>query len=358
MRRKKGTRVNGPYSRDGGKRWVVRILTEDGKPIDRSFETEAEASRETERAAAELTGETEQTVSLAIDAYEKYQTAKGNKPRTVMDTIWRLHKFMASHLSRALPRVTTADCQAAYRALTVKWSPDSHRNALAGAKTWGRWVVKQGWWRVSPLEGVEGEGARSTGKEQLRHDESRKFLDACLSRGLDAEPGRVAAMTALIMGMRAGEIVTRQVRDLDNDGRLLWIPCSKTKAGKRTLVIPEVLRPFLLRQARGKLPMANLFNFTSQRIRHWSRKICLEAGVPYVCAHGLRGTNASLALDGGMAPLEVARSLGHASIEMTTKVYAVPGAGQGVAVERGAAILRHNFATTPVAAAETGEEVE
>ena len=32
----------------------------------------------------------------------------------------------------------------------------------------------------------------------------------------------------MVMGMRANEIVSRVVRDLDDDGRLLWIPDSKT----------------------------------------------------------------------------------------------------------------------------------
>ena len=37
------------------------------------------------------------------------------------------------------------------------------------------------------------------------------------------DEGAVAAMMALVMGMRASEIVSRVVRDLDDDGRLLWI---------------------------------------------------------------------------------------------------------------------------------------
>ena len=49
------------------------------------------------------------------------------------------------------------------------------------------------------------------------------------------DTGAVAAMMALLLGMRATEIVSRVVRDLDDNGRLLWIPTAKTEAGKRTL---------------------------------------------------------------------------------------------------------------------------
>ena len=55
----------------------------------------------------------------------------------------------------------------------------------------------------------------------------------------------MAAMMSLLMGMRASEIVSRIVRDLDDEGRLLWIPETKTEAGKRTLPVPEVLQPYL-----------------------------------------------------------------------------------------------------------------
>jgi integrase len=75
----------------------------------------------------------------------------------------------------------------------------------------------------------------------------------------DGEAGAVAALLALVMGMRANEIVSRVVRDLDDDGKLLWIPDSKTEAGRRTLQVPELLRPLLKALAEGKSPEAKLF---------------------------------------------------------------------------------------------------
>jgi integrase len=68
----------------------------------------------------------------------------------------------------------------------------------------------------------------------------------------EEEVGAVGAMMSLLMGMRAMEIVSRVARDVDDDGRLLWIPDSKTEAGKRTLEVPAVLRPHLLEMAKGE----------------------------------------------------------------------------------------------------------
>jgi integrase len=59
--------------------------------------------------------------------------------------------------------------------------------------------------------------------------------------------------------MRASEIVSRVVRDLDDDGRLLWIPTSKTEAGRRNLRVPDTLRPYLQRLAADRKPLDLLF---------------------------------------------------------------------------------------------------
>ena len=50
------------------------------------------------------------------------------------------------------------------------------------------------------------------------------------------------ALGGSTFGWTSDEITSRQVRDVDDRGRLLWIPASKTPAGRRTLEVPEILR--------------------------------------------------------------------------------------------------------------------
>ena len=48
------------------------------------------------------------------------------------------------------------------------------------------------------------------------------------------DEGATAALVALLLGMRASEITTRRVNDLDEDeepGDLLWIPVRKPQRG-------------------------------------------------------------------------------------------------------------------------------
>ena len=345
-------RVYGPYKR--GNSYRIIVVTEDGGRSDLTCESESEAQSVARDAEEQLKLAKDRSVKEAIDAYEVRLRSKGNKPRSITDTLWRLEKLLGPLLPRRLRRLAAEDCQDAYTALAAKMATDSHRNILAEAKTWARWCVKQGWIGESPLEGVEGVGARSRGKEQLRQDEARRFMDAGLAM---RKPGATAAVTGLLLGMRAGEIVSRTVRDLDDKGRLLWIPCSKTPAGRRVLVVPAELRPALLQLAVDKLPLAPLFgDHLPAWVRQWSKKVCKAAGVPYVCAHGLRGTHATLALDAGNSAEAVARSLGHASPSVTTEVYALPGSGQEATASRVCQKLAKNERGSEVAASEPREK--
>jgi integrase len=86
--------------------------------------------------------------------------------------------------------------------------------------------------------GSAGRRKRKHGKPQLWSEEARRWVATGMAEW--GESGAIAALVSLLMGMRASEITTRVARDLDDGGRLLWIPDSKTEAGKGTLRVPEV----------------------------------------------------------------------------------------------------------------------
>jgi integrase len=147
------------------------------------------------------------------------------------------------------------------------------------------------------------------------------------------------------MGVRASEITTRIVRDLDDEGRLLWIPESKTEAGRRVLRVPEELRPYLLELAEGKKATDLLFGYHDRAWpRRWVQRICGQVGVPVVTAHGMRGTHSTVALDFGQTPLVVAAALGHESPSTTLGNYAAPGAGAAARQARVATVLNGDLA--------------
>jgi integrase len=273
------------------------------------------------------------TVSHAIEAYGKHLTEKGLKPRPIEDRLYRLNTFFPDG-TLALTDLTKQTCGAYYEALRTRvsragkvYSVDTHRSMLAEARMLAKFCVGKRWLRASPLDGVEGKGKRRHGKPQLRIDEARRWMAKATELADSGEAGAVATMTALLLGMRASEIVSRVVRDLDDDGRLLWIPDSKTEAGKRTLRVPDVLRPYLQRLSAGAEAQALIFgDHWRDWPREWVQRICEKAGVPKVTAHGMRGLHSTLALEAGITGAVVAASLGHEHVSTTIESYARPEA--------------------------------
>jgi integrase len=88
-----------------------------------------------------------------------------------------------------------------------------------------------------------------------------------------------------------------------------------------------VLQPYLKTLAEGKTPVEKLFgDHWRDWVRKWVQRICLEAKVPQVTAHGMRGLHSTLALEHGASAHVVASSLGHESFSTTVESYAKPEA--------------------------------
>src|SRR5262249_49934545 len=139
----------------------------------------------------------------------------------------------------------------------------------------------------------------------------------------------------LVVGLRCSEVISRAVRDLDDDGQLLWIPESKTEAGRRKLRLPKMLQPLLRELAEGKTSTELLFGYHDRAWpRKWVQRICDDVGVTKVTAHGMRGLHSTLALDAGETAPVVAAALGHESATTTLGHYAAPGAGSAARQDR------------------------
>jgi len=141
----------------------------------------------------------------------------------------------------------------------------------------------------------------------------------------------VGALTSFLLGLRASEVTDRVVRDLDDNGRLLWIEFGKTKRSRRTLEVPALLRPYLLALGKDRPADAQLISRTisertgKKRDRHWLlyhvERLCAEAEVPVVCTQSLRGLHASVATEAGATSHVVASALGHSSPAVTHAHY-------------------------------------
>ena len=331
------TRLFGPYKHNGG--WRCQLEVNGHRKWAPMGETPQRAEQRAQFVIDQIHTANPITVQDAIDHYREHLTSKGNKPDSIENTLAKMRRFFAPVTHTPIVRVTKPRAATLYDDLRTLPSErtgkplaaDSHRNMLAEAKTFLSWCVEQKWLGSNPLASVKGIGKRRHGKPQLRIDEARKLRTLCHEYAQAGESGPVAVLMGLLMGMRAGEIVNRTARDLDDDGHLLWLPDSKTEAGKRAVEVPEELQPYLRERTTGKAPDALIFQ-AKRNGKHWrdwvaeeTRRLCRLAKVPIVCAHSLRGFAATAAIRAGGAPHMVAAALGHVSPTTTLTSYATSG---------------------------------
>lgn len=324
-------RAYGPYENRNG--WRIVIVRADGARVAKTFSDHATAAKTVEEIRRQVDA---RTLGDAVTDY--LDTLRGNGVRASTLTTTR-HRLMAllqlKAGDRALRSVTARVANRLYRArVTDGVSASTHRGELGCAVRLFDHCAERGWTSVNPFADVKPVGRLAAGKPQLRVDEARRLLGA-----LDETPEGTAVMMCLLMGLRAHEVVQRVGRDVDNGGRLLWIPHSKTAAGVRQVAIPAALRQRLMGLVRG--PDDRLFSLTRYALHYHVIRFCRLAGVPRVTPHGLRGTFATLAVTGGGmsgAPAAVAAlapQFGHNDNGATMRRhYLAPGAEETANVAR------------------------
>ena len=331
----KPVRVLGPYC-DGPSKYRL-VIAEDGRKRSVCFKTMEEAEdlkskllRHEEQARAKTVGE-------LVDLWLGFQNfVRGQKQST--------SEYLARQLKGWLPiralatSISEATARALYATLVEQVSPHTKRKRsvtthhlyLYSAKRVWMWATEQGLCKSNPWLKVTPIGRKSKGKPQLRIDEARKLEAVAMQRAKEGDVPSLGTLLMMYLGLRQGEVTARVARDIDDDGRVLWVPFGKTSNARRRLRIPEQLRPLILRLMAPKRADELLF-YPATHKRIWNayynvrvRALCRQAGVPEVVPHSLRGLHATLALEGGATADAVAKALGHSSFAMTEQHYASP----------------------------------
>ena len=95
---------------------------------------------------------------------------------------------------------------------------------VGGAAFWvwaiGKGYAKMNPWMKSPQSGEKA----NVGKPQLRIDEAQKARSGGDAESTEWRPSITGCVADVVIGTPAGEVAARVVRDIDDDGRVLWIP--------------------------------------------------------------------------------------------------------------------------------------
>lgn len=338
------TRAHGPYRH--GQKWRVHFVSGSGGNRTTTYEVFASRS-DAQKCYDDATDEAQGlTVGAAITAYLDVKRAQGRAPLTLKAYEGRLGLLLANYMKRPVRSIQNRGTEL-YAAVLDGRSADGHQNILKAGSLWAKWCVKQRWLRSNPFAEVEPIGQRVHGADKVRLtvDESRRLEAWCLATPSDQ--GAVLTLGYLYLGTRNTELAReRSIRDLDDDGRLLWIGKTKSKAGRRKLLIPEALGVLMRARCAGRPADAPIFtDYNGNRMgpdaaRKHVRRVCAAAEVTVVPPQGLRRTQASLATEAGETALAVARHLGHAGTQVTEQSYIERDAAVAAQGKRALQVIR------------------
>ena len=176
----------------------------------------------------------------------------------------------------------------------------------------------------------------------------RRFLSAPeveqLATAIDPRY-RVLVLTAAYFGLRWQEIAGLRLRYLElererpatlrvistierSGGRCHVVDVGKTKAARRTLVMPEFLRDALVDHVANysdgewvfAAPKGGFLRYDNFRNREWSPAVERSRLAP-LTFHCLRHTAAAFMIDDGADPLQLKRRMGHSDIRPSLDTY-------------------------------------
>jgi integrase len=198
-------------------------------------------------------------------------------------------------------------------------------------------AVKWGYLDVNPARGLELPDVDASPEEMrvLDRAQVKRLLAACTPAAYPA------VLTAVSTGVRRGELFGLQWRDVDREGRRLWIRRSvnrhgqiqnpKTKGSQRAIALaPSAVATLLEHRMGSRFSGAEDLIFASRTggpidggnfVRREFKPALRRAGLPMVRFHDLRHTFASLLIGEGLPPKLISEQLGHASIAITMDRY-------------------------------------
>ena len=164
-------------------------------------------------------------------------------------------------------------------------------------------------------------------------EEFRKFIDSVMNKRLSY----MAFMTLYWTGMRLGELLALNPKDVDLEKRTISITKSyqrlgkkdvitppKTPKSKRVITVPEFLAADIKDYIDSLYELREndrLFPITKYYLEHEMQRGIKESDVKRIRVHDLRHSHASMLIELGFSPLEIANRLGHEKVETTLNTY-------------------------------------
>lgn len=210
--------------------------------------------------------------------------------------------------------------------------PSTVRNTLMPLRAIFRRAVARGEVTVNPTSGLELPAMDGTRDRIASPAEAAELLGALPERD------RALWATAMYAGLRRGELLALRWEDVDLAGGVIHVERSwdakegavgpKSRAGRRTVPIPAVLRDYLVEhKLRSGRHVGLVFGtsyaqpFTPSNVRKRANAASARSGLEPIGLHECRHTFASLMIAAGVNAKSLSTYMGHSSVTITLDRY-------------------------------------
>lgn len=195
------------------------------------------------------------------------------------------------------------------------------------------WLCKKKHIAENPLEDIKPPRVNYDDYKRLEDTEINRIYSAIVTYStsqLMLRRDTLMVSLLLYLGIRRGEFISLQVKDLDLIKRKITIRGETSKSG-RTKILP--IMPTLLLHLKDYLEVRRRMGYRTEYLivstredrglsidglKHWVNSIIRKSGVKFHL-HQFRHTFACKLTEGGTSSLSLQKLMGHASITMTSK---------------------------------------
>lgn len=257
-----------------------------------------------------------------IDEYEKDYASVRMKGYQDVES-YRLKKFKEFYAkdNKSIVKLSTQDLEAwvTYRKGGGIATGTINRE-LTSIKRILSWALERDYIKINPFSRVKKLKGDNIRIRWLTEDEVKKLLDACEALGDNDLKDFISV--ALNTGFRKSNLRSLEARDIQNE----VVTAKRTKSGEPYDVPLNSKMKLLFNKLSSLRPTGPLLNCDNLRSRF--HRAVLKAKFETdksnhekVTIHTLRHTFASHYLQAGVSIFTVSKWLGHASVQMTQKVY-------------------------------------
>lgn len=244
----------------------------------------------------------------AADKYFEIHLSKRKGAPKIKYTVEFLKRYFGN---KPLARITTADVQEFYNKRMAETSPSTANRHFTVLRAIINKMLRLKLYRgENPCIGVAKQKENPARTNYLTKEQIQDVLTYI--------SGRSQEMVAFAIGtgMRQGEILRLDWRDIDLANNIIHIYVAKSGYQREVPIMPS-LKALLLRMEPK--PYGKVFNISVKQITADFKQALKQAGITGICFHSCRHTFASHFMMSGGSITDLQRILGHSDLKLTQR---------------------------------------